>query len=122
MDGFVLVSCGVYVSVQICLPPSRERVTKLNVQLYNGKFCKICAVSCAPKSLSPTTCIIALRNADIGLLVEPNLFTQSAYYMVSIAFECGSHLETYFAMYRAHAVISTITCKSILARQFWSIN
>ena len=117
MDGVVLISCEVCVSVRICLPPSKERVIKLNVQLYNGKLCKMCAVSCAPKSLSPTTCIIALRNADIGLLVEPNLFTQSAY-IVSIAFECGSHLETYFAIYRAHAVMSTMTWRSTFARQF----
>lgn len=73
-----------------------------------------CVLFLVHQNLSPTTYIIALWNADIGLLVEPNLFTQSAY-IVSIAFECGSHLETYFAIYRAHAVMSTMTWRSTFA-------
>ena len=93
--------------------PSSDRVTKLNVQLYSDK---LCAVSCSPKSLSLTTCIIALRKADKGLLVEPSLPTQSTL-ITSIA--RGSHLETYFTTYRVHAVI---TCRSTFAHQFWSIS
>ena len=49
-----------------------DRVIKIefNVQLYSGKLCKIYSV--------PTTCITAFLNADLGLLLRPSLFTQSA--------------------------------------------
>lgn len=117
IDGFVHVSCDVCISVRICWLPSNDKVTKLNVQLYSGKLCKICAVSYAPKSLSPTTFINTLRKDYYLNLI---IYSQHNWHPLPLNV-VHINLETYLAII-PRTCIHINDYLSTFARQICSIS